>query len=61
MGSPYVRPSSTLEDAWEIMARTKSNWVCVVEGGKYKGIVTLKSLMEAYEREVKKLSEVSGS
>lgn len=61
MGSPYVRPSSTLEDAWEIMARTKSNWVCVVEGGKYKGIVKLESLMEAYEREVKKLSGVSGS
>jgi Mg2+/Co2+ transporter CorB len=40
------------------MARTKSRWACVVEGGKYKGIVTLESLIEAYEREVRELNEV---
>ncbi|BDC00123.1 chloride channel protein [Saccharolobus caldissimus] len=59
IGSPYVRPNSTLEQAWEIMSRLRSKWACVVEDGKYKGIVTMDNLIEAYEREVRKLKKTS--
>jgi len=48
-GVPYVNPNSSLEDAWEIMSRNRSRWVCVVEDNKYKGIVTMESLLAAYK------------
>ena len=54
-GIPYVTPSSNIENAWEIITRTKSRWVAVVEKGKLIGVITLDDLFSVYERELKKV------
>lgn len=54
-GIPYVTPSPNIENAWEIITRTKSRWVAVVEKGKLIGVVTLDDLFNVYERELKKV------
>ena len=56
-GVPYVRPDSTFEDSWEIMARLRTRWVAVVKDGKYVGTLTLDSLLEAYRRAERDLAE----
>ncbi|MGC9209159.1 MAG: chloride channel protein [Nitrososphaeria archaeon] len=48
-GVPYVRPDSTLLEAWEIMSRTRSNYVPVVKRGKLIGILTMDGLVEVYK------------
>ncbi|MEM0016103.1 MAG: chloride channel protein, partial [Saccharolobus sp.] len=48
-GSPYVTPSSTLEQALEIMSRNKARWVSVVDNDKFLGVLTIESLLEAYK------------
>jgi len=54
-GVPYLSPNANLEDAWEVISRTKSRWVAVVENGKLKGVVTVESLLDRYEKEVMKI------
>lgn len=54
-GIPYVTPNSNIENAWEIITRTKSRWVAVVEKGKLIGVVTLEDLFNVYEKELKKV------
>lgn len=49
-GTPYVRPESTLEDAWEAIATTKSTWVPVVRGGKFVGILTMEDMLSGYKK-----------
>ncbi|QKR00177.1 chloride channel protein [Metallosphaera tengchongensis] len=56
-GSPYVTSESSLEQAWEIMTRTRSRWVAVVEKGEFRGILTLDSMLKAYEAEVNKIRQ----
>ncbi len=51
-GVTTVSQNSSLEHALEIMGRNGTNWVSVVEGDKFVGVLTLDSLLEAYEREV---------
>ncbi|BAB67520.1 chloride channel protein [Sulfurisphaera tokodaii] len=58
-GSPYVHLDSTLEQALEVMAKNKARWVAVVEKGKFKGILTYDSIVEAYERELKQIREAN--
>jgi CIC family chloride channel protein len=53
-GVPYVRPESTFEDCWDIMARLRSRWVCVVKDGKYLGVLTMDNLLKSYEEKVNK-------
>jgi Hemolysins and related proteins containing CBS domains len=49
-GTPYVRPESTLEEAWEAMATSKSTWVPVVKGGKFIGILTMEDMLSGYKK-----------
>ncbi len=48
-GVPYVRPDSTLLEAWEIMSRTRSNYVPVVKMGKLIGVLTMDGIVEVYK------------
>ena len=45
----YVRPDSTLYDAWEVMSREGTTWVPVVKDGKLIGILTMESMRRAYD------------
>jgi CIC family chloride channel protein len=54
-GVPYVSLNANLEDAWEVISRTKTRWVAVVENGKLVGVVTTESLLDRYEKEVIKI------
>ncbi|BDC17985.1 chloride channel protein [Acidianus sp. HS-5] len=54
-GVPYVTPSANIEHAWEIITRTKSRWVAVVDKGKLLGVVTLDDLFIVYEKELRKI------
>jgi CIC family chloride channel protein len=49
-GTPYVRPESTLEEAWEAMATSKSTWIPVVRGGKFIGIITMEDMLSGYKK-----------
>ncbi|BCU69704.1 chloride channel protein [Stygiolobus caldivivus] len=60
-GAPYVRPESTLEDCWDIMARLRSRWACVVKDGKYLGVLTIDNLLKAYEKNASKLKQDSSN
>ncbi|QGA69623.1 chloride channel protein [Sulfolobus sp. E11-6] len=51
-GSPSVSLTSTLEHALEVMATNKTRWVAVVDNGKFLGIVTYDSIIDAYKREL---------
>ncbi|BBD73692.1 chloride channel protein [Sulfodiicoccus acidiphilus] len=55
-GVSYVNPSSTAEDAMEVMVRSKSRWAPVVEKGVYKGIVTLDDVLTAYDKKLREMS-----
>ncbi len=52
-GGTYLRPSSTVEEAWEVMGRNKTLWVPIVSGGKYIGAVTMEDILRSYQRELK--------
>jgi len=54
-GSPYVTPSVSLEQVMEIMSRTRSQWLPVVEKSRFLGIITFEAIVEAYKREVSKI------
>jgi len=56
-GSPYISSDSTLEHAMEIMARNRARWVAVVDKGKFVGILTEEAIVEAYNKELKRLRE----
>ncbi len=58
-GIPYVTPNSSLEDAWEIMSRNRSRWVCVVENDKYRGIVTMEDLLAAYKERAPQIMDTN--
>lgn len=45
----YVRPDSTLYDAWEVVSREGTTWVPVVKDGKLIGILTMESMRRAYD------------
>ncbi len=49
-GTPYVRPESTLEQAWEALASSRSSWVPVVKNGKFVGIITVNEMLEGYKK-----------
>ncbi|BCU66635.1 chloride channel protein [Sulfolobales archaeon HS-7] len=55
-GVPSVRRTSTLEDALDVMARTKSRWAPVVEKGEFFGIITMEEITSLYEKEIKKIN-----
>ncbi|BBG24814.1 Voltage-gated ClC-type chloride channel ClcB [Sulfuracidifex tepidarius] len=55
-GVPYVKLDSSFEDCWEIMARLRSRWVCVVDGEKYIGVLPIDNLLQAYEKTVRNVS-----
>jgi Chloride channel protein EriC len=59
-GVSYINPSSTAEDAMEVMVRSKSRWAAVVERGKLKGVVTLDDLLSAYDAKLKEIAQDSG-
>lgn len=56
-GVPYVRPDSSAEQAWEVMARIKSSWVPIVQNGKFVGIVLMSDILDAYKKMEEKLKE----
>ncbi len=49
-GTPYIRPESNLEQAWEALATSRSSWVPVVKDGKFVGIITVKEMLDGYEK-----------
>ncbi|BAB59235.1 hypothetical protein [Thermoplasma volcanium GSS1] len=58
-GITYLRPTSTAEEAWEVMMRNKTTWCPIVYEGKFKGIVTLNDILDAYEADISKIMRVS--
>jgi CIC family chloride channel protein len=48
-GTPYVRPESTLEQAWEALATSRSSWVPVVKDGRFVGIITINEMLDGYK------------
>jgi len=56
-GTPYVSLSSSLEEALEILAKSKC--IPVVDKNKLLGIVTIESVLQAYEEEAKKIRQSS--
>ncbi len=49
-GTPYVRPESTLEQAWEALTTSRSSWVPVVKDGRFVGIITINEMLDGYKR-----------
>jgi CIC family chloride channel protein len=45
----YVEAGSTLYEAWEVMSKSGSTWVPVVEKGKLVGVLTMESMRVAYD------------
>ncbi|BFH72812.1 chloride channel protein [Sulfurisphaera javensis] len=56
-GVPTVSLNSNLEDAWEVIARTRSSYVIVTEGEKFIGIVSLEEMLKCYEKRIKRKKE----
>lgn len=56
-GVPTVRLRSSLEEAWEVMAKTKSRWVPVVEGGRLLGVAMMDDMVEAYRKEMERAKQ----
>ena len=48
-GTPYVRPESTLEQAWEALATSRSSWVPVVKDGRFVGIISINEMLDGYK------------
>ncbi|GGP20880.1 chloride channel protein [Thermocladium modestius] len=57
-GVPTVGLRSSLEEAWEVMAKTKSRWVPVVEGGRLLGVAMMDDMVEAYRKEAERLKQM---
>ncbi|MGC8660956.1 MAG: chloride channel protein [Nitrososphaeria archaeon] len=49
-GTPYIRPESNLEQAWEALATSRSSWVPVVKEGKFVGIITINEMLDGYKK-----------
>ncbi|WMT52254.1 MAG: chloride channel protein [Ferroplasma sp.] len=52
-GISYVKLDNSAENAWELMMRNRTKWCAVVENGKFMGIITLESILDRYEENVK--------
>ena len=52
-GISYVKLDNSAENAWELMMRNRTKWCAVVENGKFIGIITLESILNKYEDNVK--------
>ena len=52
-GISYVKLDNSAENAWELMMRNRTKWCAVVESGKFIGIITLESILNKYEDNVK--------
>jgi len=51
-GITYLRSTNNAEEAWEVMMRNKTTWCPIVDDGEFKGIVTLRSILDAYHEKV---------
>ncbi len=51
-GITYLRSTNNAEEAWEVMMRNKTTWCPIVDDGEFKGIVTLRSILDAYHKMV---------
>jgi len=52
MGISSLKSTNNAEEAWELMMRNKTTWVAIVDNGEFKGIVTLKAILEVYRKMV---------
>jgi CIC family chloride channel protein len=52
-GISYVKLDNSAENAWELMMRNRTKWCAVVDNGKFMGIITLESILDKYEENVK--------
>jgi len=56
-GASYVEPTSTADQAWDVMMKNRTMWCPVVDKGKYLGMVTLGDLLEYYRAKESVLKE----
>ncbi len=52
-GISYVKFDNSAENAWELMMKNRTKWCAVVDNGKFIGIITLESILNKYEDNVK--------
>ncbi len=52
-GISYVKLDNSAENAWELMMKNRTKWCAVVDNGKFMGIITLESILDKYEENVK--------
>jgi CIC family chloride channel protein len=55
-GTSYVKLDNSAENAWELMMKNRTKWCAVVENGKFRGIITLESILNKYEENVKMMN-----
>jgi len=56
-GISYVKPDNSAENAWELMMKNRTKWCAVVDNGKFMGIITLESILDKYEDNVKIINQ----
>jgi CIC family chloride channel protein len=52
-GISYIKLDNSAENAWELMMKNRTKWCAVVDDGKFIGIITLESILDKYEENVK--------
>lgn len=55
-GISYVKLNNSAENAWELMMKNRTKWCAVVDNGKFLGIITLDSILDKYEENVKAIN-----
>ncbi|WP_337860127.1 chloride channel protein [Ferroplasma sp.] len=55
-GISYIKPDNSAENAWELMMKNRTKWCAVVDNGKFLGIITLESILDKYEDNVKTMN-----
>ncbi|ARD85081.1 chloride channel protein [Ferroplasma acidiphilum] len=56
-GISYVKLENSAENAWELMMKNRTKWCAVVDNGKFMGIITLDSILNKYEDDIKLINQ----
>ena len=52
-GISYIKLDNSAENAWELMMKNRTKWCAVVNDGIFMGIITLESILDKYEENIK--------
>ncbi len=52
-GISYVKMDNSAENAWELMMKNRTKWCAVINNGNFMGIITLESILDKYEENIK--------